>query len=90
MKDDVIETQMLLKHDQVTSMTFVHSTQEQRSIVKIETHAKQLDIRKSNITKVALVFFTASMPTIETVETRHDKAATRHDSDGDRHDSSQY
>ena len=35
-----------------------------------------MGVRKSNVTTVTLVIFTASMPTIETVETRHDKAAT--------------
>ena len=49
---------------------------EQRGFVKIETHAKKLDIRKSNVTTVMLVIFTASMPTIEMVKTHHDKAAT--------------
>eukprot|EP00957_Ditylum_brightwellii_P024593 1857691-Ditylum_brightwellii.AAC.1 len=78
-------------------MTFVCSTQEQRGVIKIETCVKKLDIKKSNVTKVKLVFFTASMLTIEMVETCHDKTATRHDGDsdgnrhdGNRHDGSQY
>ena len=49
---------------------------EQRGVVKIKTRAKKIDVRKSNVTKVMLVFFTTSLPTIETVETRHNKAAT--------------
>jgi hypothetical protein len=49
---------------------------EQRGVVKIKTRAKNIDVRKSNVTKVMLVFFTTSLPTFETVETRHDKAAT--------------
>ena len=56
---------------------------EQRGL---ETRAKKFYVRKSNVTTVTLVIFTTSMPTIETVETRHDKAATRHDGDGDGYD----
>jgi hypothetical protein len=50
LKDDVIKTQMSSKHDQVTLMTFVRSTQEQRGVVNIETRAKKLVIRKSTTT----------------------------------------
>eukprot|EP00957_Ditylum_brightwellii_P134665 10266205-Ditylum_brightwellii.AAC.1 len=77
---------MSSKHDQVTLMTFVRSTQEQRGIVKIEPCTKKLGIRKSNFMKVTLVFFTASMPTTVTVETDGDG----HDGDCDGHDGPQY
>eukprot|EP00957_Ditylum_brightwellii_P184221 14031485-Ditylum_brightwellii.AAC.1 len=72
---------MSSKHDQVTLMTFVRSTQYgeckmNNVALSRETRAKKIDIRKSNVTKVTLVILTASMPTIQMVKNRHDKAAT--------------